>query len=140
MSPLVPTEPNNFVAVVPFPAGPHEISLARLLGGGMIPAPVARPEACKEQPVRTESDLQGHHHADAPGCHRCGLPLLASTDFCPYCERSIHEGAISRLAHWRPAQRGDIRRPMITETRLLAAGFVIFALIAAASLVAALAT
>ncbi len=106
----------------------------------MIPDPVARPEACKEQSVRTESDLQGHHHADAPGCHRCGLPLLASTDFCPYCERSIHEGAISRLAHWRPAQMGEIRRPMITETRLLAAGFVIFALIAAASLVAALAT
>ena len=103
-------------------------------------APVARPETCEEQSVRTESDLQGPHHADAPGCHRCGLPLLASTDFCPYCERSIHEGAISRIAHWRPAQMRDIRRPMITETRLLAAGFVVFALIAAASLVAALAT
>ena len=131
MSPRTPTEPNNFVAVVPFPAGLHEISLARLLDGGMILAPVARPETCEEQSVRTESDLQGHHHADAPGCHRCGLPLLASTDFCP---------AISRIAHWRPAQMRDIRRPMITETRLLAAGFVVFALIAAASLVAALAT
>jgi len=94
----------------------------------------------EESRVRTESDLQGHHRPEAPGCHRCGLPLLATTDFCPYCERPINEGAISRVVHWRPAFAGDVRRPMITETRLLAVGFVLFAVIAAAALVAALAT
>jgi len=90
--------------------------------------------------VRTESDLQGHHRPDAPGCHRCGLPLLETTDFCPYCERPVNEGAISRLVHWRPAHTGEVRRPMVTETRLLAVGFVLFAVVAAAALVAALAT
>ncbi len=90
--------------------------------------------------MRTESDLQGHYRSDAPGCHRCGLPLLEAADYCPYCERPVNEGALSRLVHWRPSHAGDVRRPMITETRLLAAGFVIFAIIAAAALVAALAT
>lgn len=90
--------------------------------------------------MRVESDLQGHHRPEAPGCHRCGLPLLEATTFCPYCERPVHEGAISRLVHWRPAHAGDARRTVLTETRLLAVGFAVFALIAAASLVAALAT
>lgn len=89
--------------------------------------------------MRTESDLQHHHHSDVPGCHRCGLPLLETATFCPYCERSIHEGRVARLVHWRPAHAGEVRRPVVTETRLLAAGFVLFAIVAAASLVAALA-
>jgi len=89
--------------------------------------------------VRTESDLQHHHHSDTPGCHRCGLPLLATATFCPYCERSIHEGRVQRIIHWRPAHPGELRRPVVTEPRLLAAGFVLFAIVAAASLVAALA-
>lgn len=89
--------------------------------------------------MRTESDLQHHHHPDVPGCHRCGLPLLESATFCPYCERSIHEGRIARLVHWRPAVHDEPRAPVVTETRLLAVGFVLFAVVAAAALVAALA-
>ena len=60
--------------------------------------------------MRTESDLQGHHRPDAPGCHRCGLPLLETSTFCPYCERSIHEGRVARIVHWRPAHSGEVRR------------------------------
>ena len=89
--------------------------------------------------MRTESDLQHHNHSEAPGCHRCGLPLLESTTFCPYCERSIHEGRITRLVHWRPTHHGEIHAPVVTETRSLAIGFVLFAVVAAAALVAALA-
>lgn len=89
--------------------------------------------------MRTESDLQHHHPADAPGCHRCGLPLLETATFCPYCERSIHEGRIARILHWRPSTDAAPREPRITETRVLAVAFVLFAIIAAASLVAALA-
>jgi hypothetical protein len=89
--------------------------------------------------VRTESDLQGHHRPDAPGCHRCGLPLLETSTFCPYCERSIHEGRVARIIHWRPAHSGEVRRPVVTETRALAVGFVLFGVVAAAALVAALA-
>jgi hypothetical protein len=89
--------------------------------------------------VRTESDLQGHHRPDVPGCHRCGLPLLESSTFCPYCERSIHEGRVARIIHWRPAHTGEVRRPVVNETRALAIGFVLFAVVAAAALVAALA-
>ena len=89
--------------------------------------------------MRTESGLQHHHPADAPGCHRCGLPLLETATFCPYCERSIHEGRIARILHWRPSTDSVPREPRITETRVLAVGFVLFAIIAAASLVAALA-
>lgn len=89
--------------------------------------------------MRTESDLQGHHRPDAPGCHRCGLPLLETSTFCPYCERSIHESRVARIVHWRPAHTGEVRRPVVTETRALAVGFVLFAVVAAAALVAALA-
>ncbi|MSO43911.1 MAG: hypothetical protein EXQ74_01160 [Thermoleophilia bacterium] len=90
--------------------------------------------------MRTESSLQGHHRPDARGCHRCGLPLLETSTFCPYCERPIHEGTLSRIVKWRPARIGEIRPPMVTETRVLATLFVVFAVVAAASLVAALAT
>ncbi len=89
--------------------------------------------------MRTESDLQHHHPADAPGCHRCGLPLMATATFCPYCERSIHESRMARIVRWRPSSAAAPREPLITETRLLAAGFVLFAIIAAVGLVAAVA-
>lgn len=89
--------------------------------------------------MRTESHLQDHHHADAPGCHRCGLPLLESATYCPYCERSIHEGRIARVINWRPGHPGEVRSPVVTETRVLAVAFVLFAVVAAAALVAALA-
>jgi hypothetical protein len=51
----------------------------------------------------------------------------------------VHEGRVQRIIHWRPAHVGEVRRPVVTETRLLAAGLVLFAIVAAASLVAALA-
>lgn len=105
----------------------------------MLAVPLHTAGPREEQLVRTESDLQHHHHSDAPGCHRCGLPLLESATFCPYCERSVHEGRIARILHWRPARDADPQQPVVTETRMLAVGFVLFAVIAAAALVAALA-
>ena len=43
--------------------------------------------------MRVESDRQGHHSSETPACHRCGVPLLADTTFCPYCERWLDEGS-----------------------------------------------
>ena len=51
----------------------------------------------------------------------------------------MHEGRIARILHWRPARDAEPQQPVLTETRLLAVGFVLFAVIAAAPLVAALA-
>jgi hypothetical protein len=105
----------------------------------MLHGPRHRRYHAREQLVRTESHLQDHHRPDGPGCHRCGLPLLETATYCPYCERSIHEGPVARILHWRPAPPGEVRQPLITETRALAVAFVLFAVVAAAALVAALA-
>lgn len=89
--------------------------------------------------MRTKPDAQHHHHPGVPGCHRCGLPLLESATFCPYCERSVNDGRLARIIRWRPARAATPRQPVVTETRVLAVGFVLFAIVAAAALVAALA-
>lgn len=92
--------------------------------------------------MRAESDLQGHHRSEAPGCHRCGLPLLADTQFCPYCERWLDEGGLPRLlAKRRTGSAGEGRRIAgVPERVLLVVGLTVFTLLAAASIVAALAT
>ena len=92
--------------------------------------------------VRAESDLQGHHRQEAPACHRCGLPLLAEARFCPYCERWLDEGGLPRLlAKRRGAEDREGRRLAgISERLLLVVGLTLFTLVAAASIVAAVAT
>jgi hypothetical protein len=92
--------------------------------------------------VRAESDLQGHHRSEAPACHRCGLPLLAEARFCPYCERWLDEGGLPRLlAKRRGAEDRDGRRLAgVSERLLLVVGLTLFTLVAAASIVAAVAT
>jgi hypothetical protein len=90
--------------------------------------------------VRAESDLQGHHRSETPACHRCGLPLLAEARFCPYCERWLDEGGLPRLLATRRGEDGVRRIGGIPERLLLAVGLTIFTLVAAASIVAAVAT
>ncbi len=92
--------------------------------------------------MRAESDLQGHHRSEAPACHRCGLPLLAEARFCPYCERWLDEGSLPRLlAKRRGADSRDGRRLAgVSERLLLVVGLTLFTLVAAASIVAAVAT
>lgn len=92
--------------------------------------------------MRAESDLQGHHRSETPACHRCGLPLLADARFCPYCERWLDEGGISRLLRRRPQAGGARERRIagLSERALLVVGLALFTLVAAASILAAIAT
>lgn len=93
--------------------------------------------------MRAESDLQGHHRSEAPACHRCGLPLLADADFCPFCERWLDESRIGRLLHRHApgAPEGDGAGPAPARERvLLLIGLGVFGLVAVASVVLALAT
>lgn len=92
--------------------------------------------------MRAESDLQGHHRSETPACHRCGLPLLAEARFCPYCERWLDEGGLARLLRRRPPTlQNDSRRVVgVSERLLLAVGLALFTLVAAAGIVAAVAT
>jgi hypothetical protein len=93
--------------------------------------------------VRAESDLQGHHSSETPGCHRCGLPLLADARFCPYCERWLDESGLQRLWARRRAsssQDGVRRVAGISERLLLSVGLVLFAAVAATSIVLAIVT
>lgn len=93
--------------------------------------------------MRAESDLQGHHRSETPACHRCGLPLLAEARFCPYCERWLDEGGLSRLLARRrggAGARGSRRIAGVSERLLLVVGLTLFTVVAAASVVAAIAT
>lgn len=92
--------------------------------------------------VRAESDLQGHHRSEAPACHRCGLPLLAEARFCPYCERWLDEGGLPRLLsrRRRVIEGGAGRIAGVSERLLLVIGLTLFTLVAAASIIAAVAT
>ena len=92
--------------------------------------------------MRAESDLQGHHRSEAPACHRCGLPLLAEARFCPYCERWLDEGGLPRLLTKRRGwdEPGGRRLAGVSERLLLVVGLTLFTLVAAASIVAAVAT
>ena len=91
----------------------------------------------RSTPVRSEADLQGHHRSDeTPACHRCGLPLLAEAEFCPYCERWLNEGALPRLFR-RRSPGGRLRGA--SERIMLVAGLALFAIVATVSILAAVA-
>lgn len=92
--------------------------------------------------MRAESDLQGHHRSETPACHRCGLPLLAEARFCPYCERWLDEGSLPRLLSKARgnAEGGRRRFAGVSERVLLVVGLALFTLVAAASIVAVVAT
>ncbi len=88
--------------------------------------------------MRSEPDLQGHHRSDeTPACHRCGLPLLAEAEFCPYCERWLNEGALPRLFRRRSSQEGRLHGA--SERIMLVAGLALFAIVATVSILAAVA-
>jgi hypothetical protein len=89
--------------------------------------------------MRTESDVQGNFRSEAPACHRCGLPLLADAQFCPYCERWLDESAVARVLGRRRAAVGASRRIAgVSERILLGIGAVVFTLAAITSIVVAL--
>jgi len=86
--------------------------------------------------MRVEPDRQGHHSSEAPACHRCGVPLLADTTFCPYCECWLAEpGQVRRRDGAQPHRS---RLSFINERALLTAGFVFFTAVAVVCVVAAL--
>lgn len=87
--------------------------------------------------MRVEPDRQGHHSSEAPACHRCGVPLLAETTFCPYCERWLDDPADpDRATRW--ADRAPHFVSRLTERALLTIGFVFFSVVAAVCVAAAL--
>jgi hypothetical protein len=67
---------------------------------------------------------------------------LAEARFCPYCERWLDEGGLPRLLAKRrgPDARDGRRLAGVSERLLLVVGLTLFTLVAAASIVAAVAT
>lgn len=66
---------------------------------------------------------------------------MADATFCPYCERWLDEGPLRRiLSHRRrpAAAVTDRGRTRVVERTLLVAGLVVFGLVAAACIVAAI--
>lgn len=82
--------------------------------------------------MRVESDRQGHHSSEAPACHRCGIPLLEESTFCPYCERWLDD-----TPHRTGANSVLHAASSMGQRTLLAAGAVFFAIVAFGCLVAA---
>ncbi len=90
--------------------------------------------------MRAKHDIQGNYRSETPACHRCGLPLLADSEYCPFCERYLSEGALARLLGGRRTRYrapGERRILGVREHTLLAIGVVVLAAIAVASLVVA---
>ena len=93
--------------------------------------------------MRAKHDIQGNHRSEAPACHRCGLPLLADSEYCPFCERWLAEGTMTRLlGNRRPrrASTGERRLIGISEHTLLVVAGLLFALLAVASVLVAITT
>jgi hypothetical protein len=93
--------------------------------------------------VRAKHDIQGNHRSEAPACHRCGLPLLADSEYCPFCERWLAEGTMTRLLGNRRLRNGSTGRRQligISEHTLLTVAGLLFALLAIASAVVAITT
>lgn len=91
--------------------------------------------------MRAKHDIQGNNRSETPACHRCGLPLLADSEYCPFCERYLSEGTMTRLLssrRTRPLGPGERRILGVTEHTMLAIGIVLLAAVAVASLVVAL--
>ncbi|HRC07277.1 MAG TPA: hypothetical protein PLV41_03605 [Miltoncostaeales bacterium] len=80
--------------------------------------------------MRVESNRQGHHRQEAPACHRCGIPLLEDSNYCPYCEQPIDDGLIDTRLRRAAA-------PTVATRTLLGIGVVFFAVVAFICLVAA---
>ena len=88
--------------------------------------------------MRTKSDVHGPQPSETPACRHCGLPLFADARICPYCERRVREGVVSRLfgRGRRPAAEATIagvpeRALLVATTAILAAVAVIGVVIAA---------
>ena len=81
--------------------------------------------------MRVEPDRKGNFSSEAPACHRCGIPLLEESTFCPYCERSLDDAAPATATH----PLGRI--PAVDQRLLLSAGAVFFAVVAFACVAAA---
>lgn len=93
--------------------------------------------------MRAKHDIEGNHRSEAPACHRCGLPLLADSEYCPFCERWLTEGTVTRILGNRRTRRTSLAqrgRAGIPEHTLLMIGAVLFALIAIVSVVVAITT
>jgi hypothetical protein len=94
--------------------------------------------------LRAESDLEGPDRgpdrSQIHACGHCGLPLAPEVEFCPYCERWQDESTLPRLLAGRGARRAGRRIAGMSERVLLVVGVTLFALVAAASIAAALAT
>ena len=93
--------------------------------------------------MRAKHDIQGNYRSEAPACHRCGLPLLADSEYCPFCERWLAEGTMRRLLGGRRARRASsegTRILGIPEHVLLTVGVILLAAAAVASVVVAVAT
>lgn len=93
--------------------------------------------------MRAKHDIEGNHRSEAPACHRCGLPLLADSEYCPFCERWLAEGTMTRLLGNRRSRRvstSERRLIGISEQTLLVVAGLLFALLAIASVVVAVTT
>jgi hypothetical protein len=91
--------------------------------------------------MRTKSNVEWSPHSGAPGCHRCGLPLLDCATYCPYCERRLQENAITRLVdRGRATLRAGHGRTIagLPERLVIMLSASIFGLIAIVSAVAAM--
>ena len=79
--------------------------------GCIVSYPHVRRVACRRlvsarsSGVRAKHDIQDNHRSEAPACHRCGLPLLADSEYCPFCERWLAEGTMTRLLGTRRSRR-----------------------------------
>lgn len=89
--------------------------------------------------MRPESDIQGNHRSETPACHRCGLPLLEDVEFCPFCERWLDEASVPGEPARRPGGAHGRRVAGVPERVLLVAGAAVFAVVAVAGVIAALA-
>lgn len=93
--------------------------------------------------MRAKHDIEGNHRSEAPACHRCGLPLLADSEYCPFCERYLTEGTVTRILGSRRAGTSRVGRGHsvhLSERTLLIAGTAVFTLVAIVSVVVALTT
>lgn len=93
--------------------------------------------------MRAKHDIEGNHRSEAPACHRCGLPLLADSEYCPFCERYLTEGTVTRILGNRRTRTPHFsggHSVRVSERTLLIAGAALFALVAIVSVVVALTT
>lgn len=82
--------------------------------------------------MRAESDVQGPFRSEAPACSHCGVPLLESADYCPFCERPLNDGADRRAPHGgRRESDGRSERVILVAAASLCAALAVIAAVAA---------